>query len=191
MTRSMAAEAKLSRSAHDYIDDGQLHSLLGVPADPVRVRDIIAKSLAKEPLTVAETAVLVNTTDPELIESFYAAARQLKRDVYGNRIVLFAPLYVGNYCINDCSYCGFRRTNSDAVRRTLQVDEIKAQVAALQNKGHKRLIVVFGEHPRYNPEYIAETVRTIYYRQIGRQGGNPPGQRQCGAVGSRGFPPGA
>ena len=170
MTRSMATEAKLSRGACDYIDDGHLHSLLGVTTDPVQVRDIIAKSLAKEPLTVAETAVLVNTTDPELIESIYGAARQLKRDVYGNRIVLFAPLYIGNYCINDCSYCGFRRTNPDAVRRTLQVDEIKAQVAALQNNGHKRLIVVFGEHPRYNPEYIAETVRTIYSVKSGDKG---------------------
>ena len=162
MAKSMLGETKLSHNAVDYIDDDRLHSLLGIPADPHQVREIVAKSMAKEPLTVEETAALINTTDPELVESIFAAARQLKRDVYGNRIVLFAPLYIGNYCVNDCEYCGFRRSNPEAVRRTLQVDEIKAQVAALEAHGHKRLILVFGEHPGYTPDFIAETVRTVY-----------------------------
>jgi 2-iminoacetate synthase len=162
MTHSAAVEPKLSRHAHDYIDDSYLHGLLSGPADSCQVQDVIAKSLAKQPLTVEESAILVNTTDPDLLETIYAAARQLKRDVYGNRIVLFAPLYIGNNCINDCSYCGFRRTNPDAVRRTLQAEEIQDQVRALLHKGHKRLIIVFGEHPRYSPDYIAETVQTIY-----------------------------
>jgi len=70
--------------------------------------------------------------------------------VYGNRIVLFAPLYVGNYCTNDCDYCGFRRSNADAIRRTLDRDELVRQVTALERHGQKRLIVVFGEHPRYS-----------------------------------------
>ena len=143
---------KLSRDAHDYIDDQYLHSLLDMPVPPARSKEVIAKSLAKEPLTVEETAVLVNTTDPELIESIFTAARQLKQDVYGNRIVLFAPLYVGNLCVNDCQYCGFRRTNREAVRRTLSADELKSQVIALQREGHKRLILVFGEHPKYTPQ---------------------------------------
>jgi 2-iminoacetate synthase len=88
--------------------------------------------------------------------------------VYGNRIVLFAPLYVGNCCVNDCEYCGFRASNRDAIRRTLETDEIRAQVAELERKGHKRLILVFGEHPRYTPQYIAETVGTIYSVKEGK-----------------------
>ena len=99
----------------------------GVPArpaatgrpTPAEVRDIIAKSLAKEPLAVEETAVLLAADEPELVEEIFDAARQLKRDVYGNRIVLFAPLYVGNECTNDCPYCAFRRSNREQVRRTL------------------------------------------------------------------------
>jgi 2-iminoacetate synthase len=152
----------LSDCACDFIDESHLESLLDDPADAVEVRDVIAKSLAKEPLTEAETAVLLNADSPELIEEIFAAARQLKRDVYGNRIVLFAPLYVGNKCINDCAYCGFRRGNKAAIRRTLNVTEVQAQVTALEQKGHKRLILVFGEHPHYTPEFIADTVRAVY-----------------------------
>jgi 2-iminoacetate synthase len=159
---------ELSRGAKDFIDDGYLQSLLGRPADPGRVAEIIAKSLNKESLAVEETAVLLNTTDPEAIESIFETARQLKRDVYGNRIVLFAPLYIGNFCVNDCEYCGFRRTNREAVRRTLQPQEIRDQVVALEAKGHKRLILVFGEHPLYSPEFIADTVRAVYSVREGR-----------------------
>ncbi|MEZ4485826.1 MAG: radical SAM protein [Syntrophotaleaceae bacterium] len=83
------------------------------------------------------------------------AARQLKENVYGNRIVLFAPLYIGNDCINDCTYCAFKRSNFQAVRRTLTPDEIRQQVTALSH-GHKRQILVFGEHPRYDAEFIAD-----------------------------------
>jgi biotin synthase len=103
------------QGACDFIDE--LQKPFGPPEllDRLRpmldgaVRDVIAKSLAKQPLTEAETAVLLNASSPELIEEIFAAARQLKRDVYGNRIVLFAPLYIGNYCVNDCEYCGFPR----------------------------------------------------------------------------------
>ena len=88
--------------------------------------------------------------EPELVEQIFDAARQLKRDVYGNRIVLFAPLYIGNDCTNDCIYCAFRRSNREEIRRTLDEDEIRQQVLALEKKGHKRLILVFGEHPHYD-----------------------------------------
>jgi 2-iminoacetate synthase len=156
------ASPQLSDGACDFIDESRLEDLLDRPAEATAVRDVIAKSLAKEPLTEAETAVLLNATSPELVEEIFAAARQLKRDVYGNRIVLFAPLYIGNYCVNDCTYCGFRARNQAAVRRTLNAAEMQAQVAALERKGHKRLILVFGEHPRYTPDFIADTVRAVY-----------------------------
>jgi len=116
---------------------------------------------------VEETADLLLADDPELVEEIFAAARTLKETVYGNRIVLFAPLYIGSECINDCAYCGFRRSNPDAVRRTLELEEIRRQVTALEEKGQKRLILVFGEHPKYNAEFIAEAVRTVYGVKVG------------------------
>lgn len=127
-----------------------------------RVREIIQKSLDKNRLTLEETAVLINTTDPDLVEEIKQGARFLKERVYGNRIVLFAPLYIGNHCTNNCSYCGFRATNKDAVRKTLSSDELIKEVEALEDTGQKRLILVYGEHPKYSPEYIAETARTVY-----------------------------
>jgi 2-iminoacetate synthase len=159
---ALQSNSKLSQNAHDFIDETVLEGLLDKPVDRREVEDIIAKSLSKTPLTVEESAVLLNTTDPDLLESIFETARQLKRDVYGNRIVIFAPLYIGNECVNDCEYCGFRRSNRNAVRRTLNTEEIREQVAALERKGHKRLILVFGEHPRYSPELIAETVQQVY-----------------------------
>ncbi|RMF88919.1 MAG: [FeFe] hydrogenase H-cluster radical SAM maturase HydG [Planctomycetota bacterium] len=155
----------LSKSAVDFIDDAFLESLIGddqPPVEPGRVRDIIAKSLAKEPLSVEETADLLRADSPDLVEAIFDAARQLKRDVYGNRIVLFAPLYIGSQCTNDCLYCAFRRSNRDVERRTLSPDDIVAQVGSLLDKGHKRLILVFGEHPRYSAEFIADCVRQVY-----------------------------
>lgn len=127
-----------------------------------RVREIIAKSLDKNRLNLEEVAVLVNTTDPELVEEILQGARTLKERVYGNRIVLFAPLYIGNKCTNNCKYCGFRSSNKEAVRMTLSDEEIVREVEALEENGQKRLILVYGEHAHYSPEYIAHTVKLVY-----------------------------
>jgi 2-iminoacetate synthase len=156
-------EMTLSAGATDFIRDADLEDLLArTRSEAPRVREIIAKSLSKQALSLAETAVLLKADDAELTEEIFAAARQLKRDVYGNRIVLFAPLYIGNLCSNDCQYGAFRRSNPDAVRRTLSPDEILQQVIAMENRGHKRMIIVFGEHVRYDAHSIANTVRLIY-----------------------------
>jgi 2-iminoacetate synthase len=155
--------------AVDFIDDARLTGLLEAgPPDPQHVRDIIAKSLAKQALSAEETAVLLRATDPETVEEVFDAARELKRTVYGNRIVLFAPLYVGNLCVNDCRYCGFQRSNPQAIRRTLSDAELRQQVEALERRGHKRLILVCGEHPQYGAEFIAHCVRTVYATKAGR-----------------------
>ena len=156
------SSGRLSSNALDFIDDQYLTSLLGHRAAAGQVQDVIAKSLAKEPLTVEETAMLINADDPQVVESVYDAARQLKRDVYGNRIVLFAPLYIGNECVNDCEYCGFRSSNEDAIRRTLDQNELQKQVAQLERQGQKRLILVFGEHPLYTAQFMADAVRAVY-----------------------------
>jgi len=160
------ASMTLSQDAADFINDDRLNALTHTKEDAAAVRDVIAKSLAKQPLSVEETATLLAAESPELREEIFAAARQLKRDVYGNRIVLFAPLYIGNDCVNDCQYCGFKRSNKDAIRRTLERDEIRQQVRMMEAAGHKRLIAVFGEHPRYDAEYIADCVREIYATKV-------------------------
>lgn len=153
----------------DFIDDGRLEGLLAGRArsDGLQVRDIIARSLDKQALTVEQTAVLLRADDPELSAEIQAAARQLKETVYGNRIVLFAPLYVGNECVNDCLYCGFRRSNDLEVRATLDRGQVRRQVLALEREGHKRLILVFGEHPDYDPAFIADSVREVYATREG------------------------
>jgi 2-iminoacetate synthase len=106
--------------------------------------------------------MLLNDHDPELVEEIKEGARKLKQAVYGNRIVLFAPLYIGNKCINNCQYCGFRTSNKDAVRTTLDKQQIITEVEALEDQGQKRLILVFGEHPDYSPRFIAEVASTVY-----------------------------
>lgn len=130
--------------------------------DKIRVREVIAKSLGKNRLTMEETAVLVNAVETDLVDEIRQGARELKENVYGNRIVLFAPLYIGNRCTNNCQYCGFRVSNREAVRKTLSDDEIIAEVEALEDNGQKRLILVYGEHPDYSAEYIAHTVKLVY-----------------------------
>lgn len=146
-----------------FIDPDELWSFINnAKADKQRVREIISKSLDKQRLTLEETAVLVNASGTDLLEEIKEGARELKMRVYGNRIVLFAPLYVGNKCSNNCKYCGFRVSNSEAVRKTLDDNELIREVEALEDNGQKRLILVYGEHPEYSAEYIAHTVKLVY-----------------------------
>jgi len=159
----------LSKSGYDFIDDTHLHELLDCRVGAAEVREVIAKSMSREALSVEEAAVLLAAEEPGLLEPIFDAARRLKREVYGDRIVLFAPLYVGNECTNDCVYCAFRRSNRQTVRRTLDEEELRAQVAALLGRGHKRLVLVFGEHRRYNPRFIADCVRQVYAVRQGRE----------------------
>lgn len=152
-----------------FIDPQELWNLINtVKPTKEDVRDVIKKSLDKQRLTLRETAVLINTNEPELIEEIKEGARILKEKVYGNRIVLFAPLYIGNKCSNNCQYCGFKVTNTKAVRKTLTDEEIIREVEALEDNGQKRLILVFGEHPEYSAEYIAHTVKLVYSVKKGK-----------------------
>ncbi len=152
-----------------FIDSDELWGYIhATPATKERVREVIAKSLGKNRLTLEETAVLINATDPDLIEEIKQGARTLKEKVYGQRIVLFAPLYVGNLCTNNCAYCGFKASNQQVKRITLDEDDLIAQVKALEDSGQKRLILVFGEHPRYDAKFIADSVRTVYSVKSGR-----------------------
>lgn len=161
-----------------FIDDGALWGALeaqGAP-DPCRVRDILAKSRAIETLSLDEAACLLQVEDPELLEEMAQAAGEVKRRVYDNRIVTFAPLYMGNLCVNRCVYCGFREDNPAERRRVLTQEEIAEEVRILAGViGHKRLIVVYGEHPETDVDYIARSLRTIYDVQV-------PTRRGTGAI---------
>ena len=128
-----------------FIDVKEITDLLaGAKSEKQEVETVIAKSLGKHRLSLQDTATLINADDPESIARIKQAARQLKAAVYGNRIVLFAPLYVGNYCINNCIYCGFHMKNKDAIRVTLSRDQLVHEVESLVDEGQKRLILVFG-----------------------------------------------
>ena len=150
-------------SMQPFIDANEIWNILKNTASlKATVEKIIAKSLSKQRLNLAEVAILVNATDASAIQAIKEGAKTLKKNVYGNRIVLFAPLYIGNKCQNNCSYCGFRTSNKEAIRKTLDDQEIINEIEALEDNGQKRLVLVFGEHKEYSPEYIAHTVKIAY-----------------------------
>ncbi len=147
-----------------FLDPAEIDAALARTKNPslAAVEAVVARSLAKNRLTLEETATLLNASSAEAVAAIREGARRLKQAVYGNRIVLFAPLYVGNRCENSCLYCGFRRENQSAVRKTLLESELVREVEALEQEGQKRLILVFGEHATYNAAFIADAVRTVY-----------------------------
>ena len=131
--------------------------------NPARVQEILEKAAKLKGLTHREAAILMDCEDPALEEKIYALASEIKHKFYGNRIVLFAPLYLSNYCINGCVYCPYHAINRTIPRKKLTQEEIEAEVRALIRTGHKRLAVEAGEHPKYNPlEYILDSIKTIY-----------------------------
>ncbi len=150
-------------SMQPFIDDEEIDDILkNAKPNREQVLAVIDKSLNKNRLSLHDTALLLNTEDPELVELIKDGARKLKEKVYGKRIVLFAPLYVGNYCSNNCRYCGFKASNKNALRKTLTKEELIENVKALEEHGQKRLILVFGEHRVYSADFIADTVKTVY-----------------------------
>ncbi|MBM4029064.1 MAG: [FeFe] hydrogenase H-cluster radical SAM maturase HydG, partial [Planctomycetes bacterium] len=147
-----------------FLDDAAIERALAADGnpDPNRVREILAKSLALETLTPDETACLLHVEDPALLAEMRQTAAAVKVKVYDNRIVTFAPLYLSNLCVNDCLYCGFRCSNTEASRRILSLDEVRREVEVLAGQiGHKRLIVVYGEHPQSGLDYMTATLRAI------------------------------
>jgi 2-iminoacetate synthase len=136
--------------------------------DVVREEENEPKSLSLERLEPQETAALLNIRDEDLWQEVFEAAAWVKNDVYGPRIVTFAPLYCSNLCANSCVYCGFRAENQAAQRRKLSFPEIRRETEVLVSIGHKRLVVVYGEHPDSGIDYIAGSIRTIYDTKVGR-----------------------
>ncbi len=136
--------------------------------DKKEVLDILEQSLALQRLEPHQTAALLNVEDEDLWEEMFKAGLEVKMRVYGPRIVTFAPLYCSNLCVNSCLYCGFRKENESQQRRRLTIDEIRRETEVLVSLGHKRLIMVYGEHPTSDTDYIAESIRAVYETKVGK-----------------------
>jgi len=147
------------------IDEARISETLqaGARHDAARVREILARSRELTGLPPADVAVLAGISDPDLLAELFAAAREVKELIYGNRLVLFAPLYISNMCANECLYCAFRARNRAVTRRALSQEEIAREVEHLVGQGHKRVLLVAGEaYPRDGFSYVLSAVRTIY-----------------------------
>jgi len=160
---------KHKNNGKTFIDETYINETLMAKKQPKQqeIREIIAKSLDLQRLDPKETAALLNCTDADLWEEIYATGLKIKEKVYGRRIVTFAPLYISNYCVNNCVYCGYRKSNEHIDRQQLNMDELREEIKALVSKGHKRLIMVYGEHPRSDVDYIAETLKVAYSTKVG------------------------
>ncbi|MGL4345132.1 MAG: [FeFe] hydrogenase H-cluster radical SAM maturase HydG [Cellulosilyticaceae bacterium] len=131
--------------------------------DSIRVKEILEKAAQGKGLTHDEAAVLLQIEDEEMVNHCNGLAKQLKERVYGNRVVLFAPLYVSDYCVNNCEYCGYKHSNDALKRRKLTMEELKEEVIALEQLGHKRLALELGEDAVHAPiEYVLDCIKTIY-----------------------------
>lgn len=154
-------------NALDFIKDDEINSLIAkgkeLVSDKELVREIIEKSKSAEGLTPEETAVLLNLEDKELIEEMFKAARQVKEKLYGKRLVVFAPLYVSNYCVNNCTYCGYKYCNDELKRNKLNKEQLIEEVKVLESLGHKRIALEAGEDPVNAPlDYILDCIKSIY-----------------------------
>lgn len=154
-------------NALDFIKDDEINSLIAkgkeLVSDKELVREIIEKSKSAEGLTPEETAVLLNLEDKELIEEMFKAARQVKEKLYGKRLVVFAPLYVSNYCVNNCTYCGYKHCNDELKRKKLNKEQLIEEVKVLESLGHKRIALEAGEDPVNAPlDYILDCIKSIY-----------------------------
>lgn len=156
-----------SSNASEFIDHNEIMETLAYAEknknNTELIDEILEKAKKRKGLSHRDAAVLLDCEIPEKNEEIFALAKQIKKDFYGNRIVMFAPLYLSNYCINGCLYCPYHLKNKHIARKKLTQEEIKKEVIALQDMGHKRLALETGEDPQMNPiEYVLESIKTIY-----------------------------
>ncbi len=156
-----------SLKAEEFISDKEIQETLAYADENHQNMEFIDKILEKARLRKGldhrEASVLLACQDEEKIKEIYTLANQIKEDFYGSRIVMFAPLYLSNYCVNGCVYCPYHMKNKHIARKKLTQEEIVKEVTALQDMGHKRLAIEAGEDPVNNPiEYILESIKTIY-----------------------------
>lgn len=157
------------RTECTFIDNSKIREALeeGARYSPAGVRDVLEKARKLRGLEARELAALLWVDDPALIEEIYATAREIKETIYGKRLVFFAPLYVSDYCVNNCRYCAYKRDNQNP-RRRLTMDELRQEVTAIIDMGHKRIALEAGEDPVNCPiDYITEVMETIYDTRSG------------------------
>jgi len=147
----------------DYIPHKEIAELLEKNSNDEKAEEIIEKSKKLKGLSPEEAAVLLNCKDKKLTEKMFSTAKEIKESIYGKRLVFFAPLYISNECTNNCRYCAFRVENRDLERKTLSMDEIKEETRALINQGHKRLLLVAGEHPeKAKIDFVEDAIEAVY-----------------------------
>lgn len=156
-----------SLNAEEFIHDGEIRETLKYAEEHAEDMELISRILEKarlkKGLSHREASVLLASNDEKVNEQIFQLAREIKQEFYGNRIVMFAPLYLSNYCVNGCLYCPYHYKNKHIARKKLTQEEIIKEVTALQDMGHKRLAIEAGEDPVNNPiEYILECIHTIY-----------------------------
>lgn len=156
-----------SLCADEFINNDEILSTLAYAEENKNNRalleEILQKARLRKGLSHREATVLLDCDIPEINEEIFALAEQIKKDFYGNRIVMFAPLYLSNYCVNGCLYCPYHMKNKHIARKKLTQEEVYKEVVALQDMGHKRLAIEAGEDPVNNPiEYILDCIKTIY-----------------------------
>ena len=156
-----------SLKAEEFIDHEEILETLRYADEnknnEALINRIIEKAKERKGLSHREASVLLACEIPDKVQEIYALAEQIKKDFYGNRIVMFAPLYLSNYCVNGCVYCPYHLKNKHIARRKLTQEEVRREVIALQDMGHKRLALETGEDPVNNPiEYVLECIKTIY-----------------------------
>ena len=156
-----------SQIAEEFISDSEIRETMAYARENSNnielIKSILQKARECKGISHREAALLLECNNQEIINEIYDIAREIKHKFYGNRIVMFAPLYLSNYCVNGCVYCPYHLKNKNIRRKKLSQEEIRQEVIALQDMGHKRLALEAGEHPVENPiEYILESIKTIY-----------------------------
>ncbi|NLW65898.1 MAG: [FeFe] hydrogenase H-cluster radical SAM maturase HydG, partial [Clostridiales bacterium] len=152
------------RLDHDFIDDDKIWSILNKWDNPSKedVRRVLKKAEQCIRLEPEETAILLQNKDEGLLQEMYELAHRLKEEVYGDRIVFFAPLYISDECANNCVYCGFRSSNTAMRRKTLSMDEIEQEVRIMIEEGQKRTVLVYGESPSTEVGFMCDTIKKVY-----------------------------
>ncbi|MFA5276844.1 MAG: [FeFe] hydrogenase H-cluster radical SAM maturase HydG, partial [Candidatus Omnitrophota bacterium] len=156
-----------------YINEEKINNLLAdaVKFDSRKLDAILEKAKSLQRLTLDESAALLAVKEPEYIQRIFKTASFVKDTIYGRRVVLFAPLYISNLCVNNCQYCGFKSDNSGIKRKALTVSEITQQIQWLLRRGHKRILAVCGEAApagKSNIDYYVQAVEAIYAVQVGK-----------------------
>lgn len=151
------------------INESEIHGLIDHPGriSAERIEAILAKSRRFERLSMEESAALLMTEDKNLLAEIFKAAHFVKEQIYGRRIVLFAPLYISNFCSNQCLYCAFRSDNKITKRRRLSIEQIRLQVRWMLERGHKRILLVAGEDSSGGVDYYIEAIHAIYDEHVG------------------------